>query len=172
VDLTGRFSGSGYRGIAVRCPGCAETMSAEQVGEAEVDVCGVCGGVWLDWFDGEPRLLATKIVSSGVVGRPSAPESLRNEPRALGACPRCTRQLVAERYTIDNAPGAKGTATGAELLRCEECAGVFVSRTAAETLATLPADDPPPPSETTPVRILEPLPWQRFLALLKRLVSL
>ncbi len=168
MDVTGRVAG--YRGVAVRCPGCAETMSIETVGESDVDVCGVCGGVWIDWFDGEIRAVASEMIAQGIVGRPSSPDTLRNEARAIGACPRCTRQLAPERYTIEKKPGIT-MGTGAELLRCEECAGVFVSRTAAETLATLPSDEAPPPSEQ-PARVLEPLPWQRLLAVLKRIVGL
>src|SRR4051812_21090410 len=93
VDLTGRAQG--YRGAAVRCPGCAEPMTVEMLAEAEVDVCGACGGMWVDWFDGEVKRVATAVLASESerASRPSAPtSSLRNEAFATGACPRCTRQ--------------------------------------------------------------------------------
>lgn len=153
-------------------------MNAEQIGEAEVDVCTACGGMWVDWFDGEVRHVATEVLA--IESRPMAPASvgLRNEMFATGACPRCTRQLAVERYVVRVAVGpatsernSVSTTTGADLLRCEECAGVFVPRTSAALLATLPPDEAAPPSSTEGPAILEALPWQRFVALVKRLVG-
>jgi len=184
MDLSGRAPG--YRGVAVRCPGCAEPMTPEALGESEVDVCPSCGGAWVDWFDGEVRRVATELLQGEVarMSRPAAPRSdLRNEAVATGACPRCTRQLVVERYALPAAdrPGRDGapsvsTVTGADLLRCEDCAGVFVPRTSATLLAMLPADAQPPPSSAAGraeqgLPVLEPLPWQRFLAVVKRLLG-
>ena len=179
MDLGGRAPG--YRGIAIRCPGCAESMSAEQIGDAEVDVCTPCGGMWVDWFDGEVRQIATGVLAGDAAraSRPTPPVSnLRNESVATGACPRCMRQLAVERYVVRVEAGPRtaertsvSTTTGADLLRCEECAGVFVPRTSASLLATLPPDEAAPPSSTVAHAVLEPLPWQRFVALVKRLVG-
>lgn len=183
MDLGGRAPG--YRGAAVRCPGCAEPMTVENLAEAEVDVCGACGGLWVDWFDGEVKRVATEVLATEAAraSRPSAPtSSLRNEAFATGACPRCTRQLAVERYVVraEVGPRDKGertsvsTITGADLLRCEDCAGVFVPRTSAGLLATLPPDedDVPPPSSAIGAAVLEPLPWQRFMAVLRRILGL
>lgn len=187
MDITGRVAG--YRGVAVRCPGCAEPMTIEALAECEVDVCSACGGIWIDWFDGEVRRVASDVLAGEAerASRPSAPtSSLRNEAVATGACPRCTRQLVVERYVVKtevrSSDGGErmtvATETGAELSRCEECAGVFVPRTSASLLATLPGDEPPPSSrarssgDAEGVHILEPLPWQRFIALLRRVLGL
>jgi Zn-finger nucleic acid-binding protein len=183
VDLSGRAPG--YRGAAVRCPGCAEPMTVEMLAEAEVDVCGACGGMWVDWFDGEVKRVATEVLRTETAraSRPSAPvSSLRNEAFATGACPRCTRQLAIERYVVKanvrSSSDARertsvSTTTGADLLRCEECAGVFVPRTSAGLLATLPADEDevPPPSSAVGAGVLEPLPWQRFMALVRKLIG-
>src|SRR3954471_24127042 len=100
MNLTGRSEG--YRGIAIRCPGCAEVMSAEAIGDAEVDVCTSCGGMWVDWFDGEVRQVATSVLrgEGARASRPAPPPSLRNESLSTGACPRCTRQLAVERYIV------------------------------------------------------------------------
>ncbi len=175
---------AGYRGAAVRCPGCAEPMSIEMLADAEVDVCTGCGGMWIDWFDGEVKRVATAVLRTehDRASRPSAPtSSMRNEAFATGACPRCTRQLAIERYIVKADVGSRsqGTvttatqSTGADLLRCEECAGVFVPRTSAGLLATLPADEEAPPSSTTAgPGVLEPLPWQRFMAVVRRLLGL
>lgn len=181
MDITGRVAG--YRGAAVRCPGCAEPMTVEVLEEAEVDVCSSCGGMWVDWFDGEIKRVATEVLKTEAAraSRPSAPSSsLRSEAFATGACPRCTRQLAIERYVVkaDVGRGAErtsiATATGADLMRCEECAGVFVPRTSAGLLATLPADedDVAPPSSAVGPGVLEPLPWQRFMAVVRRLIGL
>jgi Zn-finger nucleic acid-binding protein len=184
VDITGHVAG--YRGAAVRCPGCAEPMTIENLADAEVDVCTSCGGMWIDWFDGEIKRVATAVIESepARISRPDAPtSSIRNEAFATGACPRCMRQLTIERYIVRADVGSRteGTrtsvsqTTGADLLRCEECAGVFVPRTSAGLLATLPADEEAPPSTTpgTPgPRVLEPLPWQRLMAVVRRLLGL
>lgn len=158
-------------------------MTVEVLEEAEVDVCGSCGGMWVDWFDGEVKRVATEVLKSEAVrqSRPGLPSSsLRNEAFATGGCPRCTRQLATERYVVHANVGSSGdrtsiaTATGADLLRCEECAGVFVPRTSAGLLATLPADgdEVPPPSSAVGPGVLEPLPWQRFMAVVRRLIGL
>lgn len=181
MDITGRVAG--YRGAAVRCPGCAEPMTVEVLSEAEVDVCGSCGGMWVDWFDGEVKRVATEILRGerARVSRPSAPtSSLRNEAVATGACPRCSRQLALERYVVKvdvgSGEGSERSSvsqtTGADLMRCEDCAGVFVPRTSAGLLATLPPDEDAPPSSTDASKVLEPLPWQRLMALLRRLVGI
>jgi hypothetical protein len=166
MDLTGRSPG--YRGAAIRCPGCAESMTQRALEGCEVDICTTCGGIWVDWFDGEVRMVTTEALGAAPVtprsdggDRPS-----RNEAIAIGACPRCTRQLVAERYKLDD------KATGAELLRCEDCLGVFVAKSSAEMLAVLPPEDEPPPSKAQGPEVLEPLPWQRFLMVLKRALGL
>jgi Zn-finger nucleic acid-binding protein len=168
MDITGRAAG--FRGIAVRCPGCAETMSRESTGgDNEIDVCGACGGVWVDWFDGEVRQVASEIVTQGIVGRSSAPDAIRNEARAIGACPRCAKQLVDERYRIEK-KGSSSLTTDASLMRCEDCAGVFVSRFAAETLASLPADEPPPPSESAGKKPPPEGSWRAMLTKLRGLL--
>src|SRR5688500_7446319 len=165
MDLSGRAPG--YRGAAIRCPGCAEAMTQHALEECEVDLCSACGGLWVDWFDGEIR----KVTADALGAAPPPPKSdadrkSRNEAVAVGACPRCTRQLVAERYKLD------GQATGADLMRCEECMGVFVSKSSGEMLAALPPEDEPPPSKAQGPEVLEPLPWQKLLLVLRRALGL
>jgi hypothetical protein len=157
-------------------------MTVEVLEEAEVDVCASCGGMWVDWFDGEVMHDATELLKGETErqSRPGLPSSsLRNEAFATGACPRCTRQLATERYVVRANVSSQGskivsTATGADLMRCEECAGVFVSRMSAGLLATLPPDEDevPPPSSAVGPGVLEPLPWQRFMAVVRRLIGL
>ena len=176
MELSGR-SPAGYRGVAIRCPGCGDPMSVLPLAEADVDVCASCQGIWVDWFDGEigdvARDVARVTQRQSVAGPPSG---MRNEVVATGGCPRCLGvQLVVERYAIRHqpaAPGAKAEVqeTGAELLRCEHCAGSFISATSAALLSRLPAEEGAPPSASA--KVLEPLPWQKFLALLKSLFGL
>ena len=59
--------------------------------------------------------------------------------------------------------------TGADLMRCEDCLGAFVSKSSAAMLAALPADEAPP-SESP--EVLDPLPWQRFIMALKKILGL
>jgi hypothetical protein len=159
-------------------------VSLEQA-EAEVDVCDACGGLWVDWFDGEVRAIAAETLraSDPGLGAGAGAAKERGEPRneavAVGACPRCTRQLVAERYAvraevessrIEGRTSVVTGHTGAELLRCEDCMGAFVSRASADVLAALSPSDDPPPSQSEGA--LTALPWERFIALLKRLLGL
>lgn len=154
--------------MALRCPGCAEAMSPEAVKDAEVDVCTSCGGIWVDWFDGEIRKVA-RVVLASEADRASRPSSPLGEGAATGACPRCLRQLVPERYVVHAPDGDQPT--GASLLRCEECAGAYVSRASAALLATLPADEPPPPSVDGDSPVLTTSRWGGFASLLKLLVG-
>lgn len=182
ASLTGRSEG--YRGVAIRCPGCGDPMRQVALTEAnaEVDVCSSCQGLWIDWFDGELRAIATetlRVESEGgeeaSIKEPRRPS--RNEPAAVGACPRCSRQLITERYSLPK-PKAEPTEdkapeTDCVLLRCEECMGSFVSRPSAEVLSWLAdesASDEPPPSRAEAT--LRPLPWDRFIALIKRLLGM
>ncbi len=170
MDLSGRSQG--YRGVAIRCPGCGDPMTLLPLAEADVDVCPSCQGIWIDWFDGEIGDVARDVLAVTSSSPISAPvSSMRNEVQATGGCPRCHGvQLVVERYALKyQAPGEKPTVqeTGAELLRCEHCAGSFVSAVSASMLGKLPPDAGPPPSQSE--KVLEPLPWQKFLAVLKAL---
>ncbi len=131
MDLTGRAQG--YRDLAIRCPGCAEPMTVRPGRDGDLDLCTACGGVWLDWFDGEVRTVANELAATQAASSPVAsadPSALRNEERATGACPRCATQLVIERHA----------GTGAELRRCEHCAGVFLSAISKSLLAVLPPE--------------------------------
>jgi Zn-finger nucleic acid-binding protein len=126
-------------------------LSLEKAG-AEVDSCEGCGGLWVDWFDGEVRAVATETllardaIAPTDIANEGGASSLRNEPIAVGACPRCARQLVSERFTVrvDELIRAKTPAIGVELLRCEDCMGAFVSRTSAEVLSSLATREAPP----------------------------
>jgi Zn-finger nucleic acid-binding protein len=179
MDLTGRTAG--YRGMAIRCPGCGASMSTEHLSDAEIDECGACGGLWLDWFDGEVRALAAAALASEASRAVERASSVTDDGRssmaeatATGACPRCTLQLTSEEFVVrglDVRAGedARRTAqsTGAEVLRCDGCAGVFVTRATAEVLAKVDAADPPPESAAA-TRFAPPLPWGRLLAVLRR----
>lgn len=149
-------------------------MSVLPLTEADIDVCPSCAGIWIDWFDGEIGAVARDVRRATAQAPVSGPaSSMRNEVVATGGCPRCQGvQLVVERYVLKHQPGGVGAKpdaqeTGAELLRCEHCAGSFVSATSADVLARLPPEESAPPSEAS--KVLEPLPWQKFVAVLKAL---
>jgi hypothetical protein len=142
---------------------------------AEVDVCDRCGGLWVDWFDGEVRAITAEAQRT----RQSSPAlesplSSRNEAEAIGACPRCHKQLVPEHYEVQaeipsrrdlDKPSFVPGRTGAQLLRCEDCMGSFVSHESAELLAWLSETDEAPPSRAATK--LRPVPWARFVGVLK-----
>jgi len=107
---------TGYRASSLRCPRCGALLEAAGAGEAIVDVCPGCGGVWVDWFDGDLAAVMKQ-----------APTLIPGEARGQGgnqACPRCQCALAWETYLE----------TGAELLRCGECAGAFVPQSSLDAL--------------------------------------
>lgn len=131
-----------YRQAALACPGCAAVLEPKQVGETTIDVCPACGGIWVDWFDGELSEMvrgAPRTTGTGTPGRAGS-----------STCPRDGRPLDAERYL----------ASRAEILRCGDCSGAFVPRAAAHEIAAMdPERKGPPPAEDG---------WSRLAAVLQR----
>ena len=155
MDLSAR--GAAYRGVIVRCPGCAEPMRCEAVPSAEIDVCDACGGLWVDWFDGEVHTLAVE-AEAARVDRGVAPPSPHPRGGGSGACPRCTRSLAPELHRFSDASEGE-LVEGVELFRCADCAGSFVPRSSAHLLLD---------------RVREPRAvtlWEALVGLLKRLVG-
>lgn len=137
MDLPGRMKVDAYRGAAVRCPACGETMRREATPSAELEVCDACEGMWVDWFDGEVHTVAVE-AELARVERGTPPPSRPPEPGTgagvgAGTCPRCSRALVAELYPFSDARDDE-LVPGVELLRCAECAGAFVPRGSAYLL--------------------------------------
>lgn len=106
---------TGYRDTRLVCPGCAGLLEPEPVGESTIDVCPSCGGIWVDWFDGEIIRMAQGAPRSAPAGHATGGAS---------ACPRCHSALAREGY-LD---------TGAAILRCADCVGAFVPREAVALL--------------------------------------
>lgn len=120
-----------YRETALTCPGCGDVLSPNQVGEAMIDVCPGCGGIWVDWFDGE--------LSALVRGTPSVKGARSPASPGGGACPRCDCPLAEEGYLQSRA----------EILRCGDCSGAFVPRAAAHAIAKVDPErkGPRPPDD-------------------------
>jgi Zn-finger nucleic acid-binding protein len=108
-----------YREAALTCPGCADLLEPKEVGEAIIDVCPTCAGIWVDWFDGELDVM--------VKGADAAPRGEDREGAGAGTCPRCGRGLDSDTYLDSKVP----------ILRCGECAGAFVSYASANALMKL-----------------------------------
>jgi Zn-finger nucleic acid-binding protein len=112
-------------------------MTSRLAGDAEIDACPDCNGIWVDWFDGELAKVAHAIAPLEL-GTPSVGGN--------SLCPRCTQRLHLE--TI-------GTA---HVQRCGECAGTFVPRAAFDDLATHP--EPAPRKAPTALdRLLAVIRW-------------
>lgn len=110
------------------CPACAAVLTELSTVQAVVDRCPDCGGIWIEWFDGE--------ISSVASGARHAPAAGRAERVGEHACPDCRTPLQQVRY-----PDEK---SGVEILRCGVCAGAFVPRGALDVIAVLgPASDAP-----------------------------
>lgn len=130
--MIGSGGSPAYRGAVVRCPACGEVMRSEMTCSAALEVCDACEGLWLDWFDGEVATVAVEHEAARLE-RGSSPPSRPSRVSGSGACPRCTRPLVAELYSFADV-SAHDLITGVELLRCPECAGAFVPRGSAHLL--------------------------------------
>ncbi len=114
-----------------------------------VDVCHACGGVFIDWFDGEVRdIVATLDAQPAAVGAKSLPGL-----PAVTTCPRC------------NAPMAHVAGEwGAFIGRCGECFGSFVPRTSFEAIVSaIPPSQQMPPAPLTL--------WERLRAALDELLE-
>jgi len=114
--------------------------------DSRIDLCRGCGGVWLDWFDGEATALARAVEQAGfdhtgAAGHPSL------------ACPRCQIQLSAERFRDQ----------GPDVLRCGDCQGLFLSDEAVSRIAALNPAAEPAADETGPL--------DRLIGVLRRLVG-
>jgi hypothetical protein len=127
-----------YRENALFCPACATAMEERTTEGAMIDACPSCGGVYLDWFDGEPQ-----IALSGWEPTTHARPSAR---RLSGPCPKCGGGLEGEELVP----------TGAIVFRCVSCAGFFATEAAAKMIA---GHTEPLPSETPSVltQIIESL---------------
>lgn len=140
----------GYRDAALCCSGCGAEMVARDVEESTIDVCEGCGGVWLDWFDGEATELARQAA-------PLPPIESAPPPLSRHSCPRCVVALDRESFL----------GQGPDVLRCSGCMGLFVPRTSFDDLLAIkPADaDEPPPS-------IHPRGWPaRMLARVRALLG-
>src|SRR5947209_8549907 len=96
MDLSGR--GPAYRDSVARCPICVEPMRIEHTSSAEVDVCDACGGMWVDWFDGDVHAIAIEAEIARVERGTPLPPALGEQPVAPKKCPRCSQVLTVEIY--------------------------------------------------------------------------
>lgn len=135
-----------YRETALLCPMCHEALEACSIESAAsaVDLCGSCGGVWMDWEDGDFTALARKVPSTTTRVMPA------NGP---GPCPRCNCALAVEVF-LDTA----------EVLRCGECAGAFMPHASIGKIA---ACTPAAAREDGRENVGEATLWQRAAAALR-----
>ncbi len=120
---------SSYREPPARCPECGATMAVKKVQDARLDVCGNCGGVWIDWFDGDP---VRAVRGVGTVRHPASPVATDTRLQ----CPRCHVPLETESFR-DEGPG---------VFRCNQCYGLHVPSESFHALAAL-SPNPTVPAE-------------------------
>jgi Zn-finger nucleic acid-binding protein len=114
-----------YRETARSCPACASPMREVELrlrdgGSTGIDLCDSCGGVFLEFFDGEPVALSRRLLPALHPTRPDAP-SLGAELR----CPDCRTPMVEQPYLH----------RGPHIARCESCMSVFATRAQLQELA-------------------------------------
>jgi Zn-finger nucleic acid-binding protein len=128
---------SAYRAQLRICPACASPMDAVPLSgdandatvKAEADACAKCGGIFLEFFDGEPAA-----ISRAMVGRDELHRSGGAQAGEL-RCPDCACAMVRKAYL----------GVGPELARCEQCLAVFLAPDEVALLANLAL----PPEQTT-----------------------
>lgn len=97
--------------------------------QAEVDICGFCGGVYLEFFDGEPGGLARSILRR----LPGVEQPAQPRP-AQPSCPDCGTTMESRHY-LDNGP---------RVARCDSCLAVFADAEGLRALATYSDQSPAP----------------------------
>lgn len=107
---------SDYRRPALQCPTCNAILEEQTRGDARIELCNGCGGLYIDWHDGEVPAVVRKVGS--------LPAGSTLSGGGSGACPHCSIALHAEAFD----------GTDATVLRCGSCAGVFVPRSAFDAL--------------------------------------
>ena len=106
-----------YRHAPIRCVICGATMDRLQRGDAVIDRCPTCGGMWIDWYDGDAVGVLQGLPESGG----------QVEGQRSSECPRCRGALLPEPFRDD----------GPEVFRCNQCFGMFVPGEAVGIIAAL-----------------------------------
>jgi len=134
-----------YRTRLRVCPSCDGRMrkvplKSMRGSEGGVDACDVCGGVFLEFFDGEPVAMAREVVKRLT----DFDSTFRVGGKPL-LCPDCNRPMDVYPY-VDIGP---------DLARCHQCMAVFASVAQIRALArfTMPQN--------------RPTLWSRLAALLR-----
>lgn len=128
---------TGYREAQLNCPNCKALLEVQEILGSPVDCCRDCGGLWVDWFDGDlPGIVRGTREAAAEDGRGGrdrkAPSGKALSGSALPHCPRCSRPLAQEQFQQ----------TGPTIYRCGECLGAYVpAERAAELARFVPADE-------------------------------
>ena len=133
---------SDYRHGALRCPACSTVLDAKMCGNAQVDICPACFGVWIDWMDGD-----LSNVTAHVGALPHS--SVKLDEHRRGECPICQAPLSETSFGQQ----------GATIQRCGSCAGAFVPRESLERVAGVEErqDENAPPSDPLLTRVMDAL---------------
>jgi uncharacterized Zn finger protein len=96
---------SAYRDY-LACPHCRSEMHVRSAGDTVIELCPRCGGVYLDWTDGDPKA----VLRDNDFAAPEHPGET-----AQGPCPKCKTPLAVE--LLDERCTAH---------RCANCFGLFL----------------------------------------------
>jgi len=95
----------------MNCPKCDDQrLTANLIGEIEVDHCNECGGLWLDRSE-LPQLLEANAADVKSLRRGN---DQRNANALRGKCPRCAKELLRvhsalkKQVTVDSCPDCGG----------------------------------------------------------------
>ncbi len=94
----------------------------------QIDLCSRCGGVFLEFFDGEPGYLARRVVRY----YPAGADTIEVETDDL-TCPDCGTPMTSYHY-LDQGP---------PIGRCDSCFAAFASPAQLRQLASMRFDDEP-----------------------------
>jgi Zn-finger nucleic acid-binding protein len=133
---------SAYRDQLRACPRCTTPMERTGIGArkaagdaTEVDVCGKCRGVFVEFFDGEPGAISRGMVAQRA-GR-SGSTATATLPKGL-TCPDCAAPMRPKPYL----------GKGPKLARCGQCLSAFLTPADVEALARLEHEVEPEPGQS------------------------
>lgn len=106
---------------------------SDDLDDTQVEVCVECGAAFFDFQDGEPRVLAERVIGSGSVAVRAAIAG------TVGECPACGGPLHTAPYL----------GHGPAVLRCGSCGGCAATRAQLLELVALVDVEPLPPEPPT-----------------------
>ena len=108
----------------MECPVCKKRMEEEDFGDAHVDVCAGCHGIWFDWF--ELSKLDEEDEGFGKALKEALKYDADHEKRKTPIkCPKCGMRMHQHKYQMANQT---------DVDECYNCGGFFLDAGELKTI--------------------------------------